>query len=232
MNLSLLVEILLHLINYIPVTLGLAAISMLFASMLGFCVMLVRLKKIPVLCHIADLYVLLGRALPTMIMLYIVFFALPIALMAFADATGTTIDLKHISPAIFAIIGLTLHTGAYLTETFRSAVQSIDPGQMEAALSVGMTWGQGFRRIIFWQAAVFALPLMANQFLNLIKGTAIAFMITVIELFGASNVLSAENNRYLEVYTVVALLYWGMSIVFERLFLTLENKLSYFKKGM
>jgi ABC-type amino acid transport system permease subunit len=102
---------------------------------------------------------------------------------------------------------------------------------MEAALSIGMTWWQGFHRIILRQAAVFAIPLMANQFLNLIKGTAIAFMITVMELFGAANVLSAENNRYLEVYIVVALMYWGVSVFFERLFLVIENKLAYFKKN-
>jgi len=57
-------------------------------------------------------------------------------------------------------------------------------------------------------------------------------MITVMELFGAANVLSASNNRYLEVYVVVALLYWGTSIIFEKIFLVTEDKLAFFKKGI
>lgn len=229
---SFLLEIFLKLIEYIPVTLGLAISSMFFASVLGLVVMLIRLKKIPFLSKLADAYVLLGRALPTMVILYIVFFALPIFLMIFSDTTGTKIDFNQIPATVFAVIGLTLHTGAYLTEAFRAAVQSVEKGQMEAAYSIGMTWWQGFYRIILRQAAVFAMPLMANQFLNLIKGTSIAFMITVMELFGAANVICADNNRYLEVYIVVAGIYWGMSILFEKLFLVIENRLAFFKKGV
>ena len=228
---SFLMEMFLKLIGYIPMTLGLAVTSMVFASVLGLFMMIVRMKKIPFLSKLADLYVLLGRALPTMVILYIVFFALPIALLIFSEKTGQKIEINQVPAVVFAVIGLTIHTGAYLTEVFRAAVQSVDKGQMEAAYSIGMTWWQGFYRIIFRQAAVFAMPLMANQFLNLIKSTSIAFMITVMELFGAANVICADNNRYLEVYIVVAFIYWGMSILFEKLFLVAEHKLAVFKKG-
>ncbi len=226
-----LMEIFWKLVGYIPMTLGLAITSMVLASVLGLFMLIIRMKKIPVLSKLADLYVLLGRALPTMIILYIVFFALPIALMIFAEKTGQKIEINQVPAVVFAVIGLTIHTGAYLTEVFRAAVQSVEKGQMEAAYSIGMTWWQGFYRIIFRQAAVFAMPLMANQFLNLIKNTSIAFMITVMELFGAANVICADNNRYLEVYIVVAFIYWGMSILFEKLFLVVEHKLAVFQKG-
>ena len=105
----------------------------------------------------------------------------------------------------------------------------MEKGQLEAAVACGMTWQQGFRRIILPQAAVFALPLLGNQFLTLLKGTSIAFMITVMELFGAANVLCSENNRYLEVYLVVALLYWAISAFFEKAFFVLEHKLAFLK---
>ena len=225
-------EMFLQLIRYLPVTLGLAAASMLLASLLGLVVMVIRMKKMPVLSRLAGLYVLLGRALPTMIVLYIVFFGLPVVLMLLAETTGVKIAFNQIPAVTFAVIGLTISTGAYLAEIFRAAVQSVDKGQMEAALSVGMTWWQGFCRIIFRQAAVFALPLMANQFLNLLKNTSIAFMITVMELFGAATVFSANNNRYLEIYIVVALMYWGLSIFFEKIFLVLEAKVAFFKRGI
>ncbi|HML32247.1 MULTISPECIES: amino acid ABC transporter permease [Sporomusa] len=225
-------EMFLQLIRYIPVTLGLAASSMLLASILGIMVMVIRIKRIPVLSRLADLYVLLGRALPTMIVLYIVFFGLPVALMLLSETTGRKIEFNQIPAMTFAVIGLTISTGAYLSEIFRAAVQSVDKGQMEAALSVGMTWWQGFCRILLRQAAVFALPLMANQFLNLLKNTSIAFMITVMELFGAATVLSASTNRYLEIYIVVSLIYWGMSIIFEKIFLVVEDKVAFFKRGI
>jgi len=230
-DLHFLMEMFFKLIGYIPMTLGLAVTSMVLASILGLFMMIVRMKKIPVLSKLVDLYVLLGRALPTMVILYIVFFALPIALLIFSEKTGQKIEINQVPAVVFAVMGLTIHTGAYLTEVFRAAVQSVDKGQLEAAYSIGMTWWQGFYRIIFRQAAVFAMPLLANQFLNLIKSTSIAFMITVMELFGAANVICADNNRYLEVYIVVALIYWGMSILFEKVFLVAEHKLAAFKKG-
>lgn len=226
-----LVEVFVHLLKYVPVTLELAVISMALSCLLGLVTLAVRMNRIPVLGRIAEAYVLIGRAMTTMIILYLVFYALPIGLTLFAGTMGKKADVSLLPAMLFAIIGLTLHTGAYLTEAFRAAVEAVDKGQMEAALSVGMSWRQAFLRIILPQAAVFAMPLMANQFLNLIKGTAIAFMITVMEMFGAANVLSANNNRYLEVYIVVTLMYWGMSVFFEKVFLVVETKLAFFKKG-
>lgn len=230
-DLYFLIEMFFKLIGYVPITLGLAITSMIFASLLGFCVMIIRIKKIFILSTLADAYVLLGRALPTMVILYIVFFAVPIFMMFFSETTGKNINFNQVPAIVFAIIGLAICTSAYLAEAFRAAVQSIDKGQMEAAYSVGMTWWQGFYRVVFRQAAVFAMPLMANQFLNLIKSTSIAFMITVMELFGAANVICSDNNRYLEVYIVVAFIYWAISLFFENLFLVAENKLAFFKDG-
>ena len=201
---------------------------MLLASLLGLAVMFLRWREVPVLGRLADVYVVVGRALPTLIVLYIVFFGLPVLLLLLSDGQAPS-GFNRIPPLVFAVLGLTLHAGAYLAEIFRTAVQSVDKGQLEAALSVGMTCRQGFCRIVLPQAAVLAMPLMANQFLGLIKGTSIAFMITVMELFGAASVLSSANNRYLEVYLAVALLYWLVSLFFERVFGLLERKLAFFK---
>lgn len=223
-------EVFFRLIAYLPMTLFLAIASMFFASLLALLLLYIRLQRVPFFSALADLYVLLARALPTMIVLYLVFFALPVLLLFYSEASGRQISINAVPAAFFAVIGLTLHTAAYLTENFRSAVSSVEKGQLEAALACGMTWRQAFFRILLPQAAVFAMPLAANQFLNLLKNTSIAFMITVMELFGAANVLSAENNQYLEVYLVLALMYWSISVLFERLFFLLEQKLSFFKR--
>lgn len=228
---SFMVDSFLSLLKYVPVTLLLAVVSMLLASLVGLACAVVLLRDIPILRRAVRLYLLLGRAIPTMVMLYIVYFGLPVLLMALTKQTGIATGYQHMPPMVFAILGLTLHTGAYLTEIFRAALLSVDNGQMEAALSVGMTWLEGFRRIVLRQAAVVAMPMMANQFLGLIKSTSIVFTITVIELLGAAKIASAEHYRYLETYLVVALIYWCTSLVFERLFWAAENKVGAFRKG-
>ena len=220
-----------EMLKFIPITLFLTLTSMFFASIIGLLSAVILLRNIPVLKQIAHVYLLIGRAIPTMVMLYLVYFGLPVLLMAFTEKTGINTGYQHIPPMVFAIIGLTFHTGAYLTEIFRAAILSVDKGQMEAALSIGMSWFQGFYRIVLKQAAVFAVPLIANEFLGLIKSTSIVFTITVIELLGAAKIASAENYRYLETYLVVAIIYWMISIIFEKIFLIAERRLGFFKKG-
>lgn len=217
-----------YLLDYVPVTLALAVGSMFLGSLLGLMVMFVRWRHVLVLGYLGTWYVVIGRALPTLIILYVVFFAFPVFLLYMNDGQVSE-RFNAIPPFLFALAGLTLHSGAYLAEVFRTAVQSVDKGQMEAALACGMTWSQGFRRIILPQAAVLAVPLMGNQFLSLIKNTSIAFMITVLEMFGAANYLSSISERYIEIYLALAALYWLVSIFFETLFRKLEIRLAVYK---
>jgi His/Glu/Gln/Arg/opine family amino acid ABC transporter permease subunit len=228
---SFMVQTFFEMLKFVPVTLFLSVVSMLLASVLGMASAVVQFKNIPVLKQISTVYLLICRAIPTMVMLYLVYFGLPLLLMVFTDKTGIDTGYQHVPPMAFAIVGLTIHTGAYLSEIFRAALLSVDKGQMEAALSIGMTWFQGFYRIVLRQAAVFAMPLLANEFLGLIKSTSVVFTITVIELLGGAKIACAENYRYLETYLVVAIIYWGISIIFEKLFLMAERKLGFFKKG-
>ncbi|MDU4216214.1 MAG: amino acid ABC transporter permease [Veillonella sp.] len=147
------------------------------------------------------------------------------------DQTGVHVPFEKVPATFVAVVGLTLHTGAYLSEIFRAALQSVPKGQMEAAQAIGMTWFQAFRRIVLPQATVFALPLFTNQFLNTMKSTSIVFVITVIELFGAAKLYTEENSQYFEAYIVVAGLFWVMGIVFEFIFHRLEIYASKYKRG-
>ena len=128
-----------YLLDYVPVTLALAVGSMLFGSLLGLAVMYIRWRNIPVLAKLGTWYVIIGRALPTLIVLYFVFFAFPIFLLYLNDGQISE-RFNAVPPILFALIGLTLHSGAYLAEAFRTAVHSVDKGQMEAALACGMPW--------------------------------------------------------------------------------------------
>lgn len=136
-----------YLIPYIPVTLSLAVVSMFFGCIIGLMVMFVRWRKIPVLSQLGTLYVVIGRAVPTLIILYVVFFAFPVFLMIANHGVVPT-QFNSIPALFFAMVGLSLHAGAYLAEIFRTAMNSVPKGQMEAALSIGMTWTQALKRII------------------------------------------------------------------------------------
>ncbi|MDD6570572.1 MAG: amino acid ABC transporter permease [Acidaminococcus sp.] len=216
---------------YVKVTLGLTLASVVLGALLGLVCCLVEVRKVPVLSQLAKLYVLVCRSLPNMVLLYLVYYGVPILLMALSREGNLPLHVEKVTALQIAVVGLTLHTGAYLTEIFRAAVQSIPAGQLEAAESIGMTWLQAYRRVILPQAAVFSLPLFANQFLSTMKSTSIVFVITVIELFGAAKLYCEDNSQYFEAYIAVACIYWVMGVVFEFLFDRLELRLGRYKRG-
>ncbi|MBB1208535.1 ABC transporter permease subunit, partial [Klebsiella pneumoniae] len=92
-----------------------------------------------------------------------------------------------------AIIGLSLKNAAYLAEIFRAALNSVDEGQLEACLSVGMTKSQAYRRIIFPQAVRNALPATGNTFIGLLKETSLAFTLGVMEMFAQGKMYASGN---------------------------------------
>lgn len=204
---------------------------MLLGTVLGLFSAVTQILRIPILQAVSRWYVLICRSLPNMVLLYLVYYGLPLLFLALYDNTQIHIPYEHVPAISVAVLGLGLHTGAYLSEVFRAAIQSVQEGQTDAARALGMTWIQTFKRVIFPQAAVFALPLFANQFLATMKSSSICFVITVVELFGAAKLYCEENSQYFEAYIVVAFLYWGMGIMFEFIFSRFEYSISRFKRG-
>lgn len=222
---------LLHIADYIVVTLEITLASVVMGSVLGLLSAVADIQQIPVAKHISRIFVAICRSLPNMILLYLVYYGLPLAFLGIEMRTGIHIPYEKVPAIVVAIVGLTLHTGAYLSEIFRAAVQSVPQGQWEAAISVGMTKVQAFRRVILPQAFVFALPLFTNQFLSTMKSTSIVFVITVVEVLGAAKLYVEENSAYFEAYIVVALVYWGLGILFELIFNTITQYVSRYRRG-
>ena len=118
--------------------------------------------------------------------------------------------LTSIDGVTAAIMGLTLHFSAYMAETIRAAILGVDRSQWEAAQSIGMTQLQMMRRIILPQAARVAAPTLVNYFIDMIKGTSLAFTLGVTELMGAAQKEAAGSFLYFEAFLVVAIIYWAM----------------------
>lgn len=121
-------------------------------------------------------------------------------------------------------IVMSLNMGAFMSESIRGALLSVDEGQKEAAYSLGMTNFQLVTRIVIPQAVRIALPPLFNDVINLIKMTSLAFMLGVPDVMGAAKIEGARTFRYFEIYAAVMLIYWVIIFVLGILHKLLEKK--------
>lgn len=210
------------LLPYLTVTLVVGVTSILTGSILGMLLAWAKLSGHKVIRALADGYTYIIRCTPSIVLLFIVFYGLP----KFMEAEFG-IDLDDLSRAVFVIITFTLLFGTYVSEVFRSAYETVDKGQYEAAVTIGLSPKQAFFRVMLPQAAVIALPNFGNSVINLMKESALAYTIGLIDLLGRTNLIIAKNyGAYgIELYVACLLIYWGLSLVIEQAFLRMESYL-------
>jgi len=214
-----------ELLKYLPTTLELAALSMLIGLVLGLLLAIIRIKKIPVLRQIAAFYISIIRGTPAIVQLYIAYFGIPMFLKYMNLHYGTSFDISAFPGFACAVFAMGLNESAYNAETIRAALSSVDRGQIEAACAVGMTYPQALRRIILPEAMTVALPGLGNSFIGLIKGTSLAFTCAVVEMTAQGKILGGRNYRYFEVYVSLAIIYWAVTIIVERILKLIEKRL-------
>ncbi|WIL34664.1 amino acid ABC transporter permease [Bacillus stercoris] len=195
------------LIQALPITLLMAIEAMIFAIIGGLILALITKNKIPVLHQLSKLYISFFRGVPTLVQLFLIYYGLPQLFPEMSKMTALTA----------AIIGLSLKNAAYLAEIFRAALNSVDDGQLEACLSVGMTKFQAYRRIILPQAIRNAIPATGNTFIGLLKETSLAFTLGVMEMFAQGKMYASGNLKYFETYLAVAIVYWVLTIIYSML---------------
>lgn len=194
-------------------TMIITLVSMSFGLIIGLFVALARLTGNFMLVKLAKAYVSIIRGTPVLVQIFIIYFGLP--------------DVGIILPPLTAaFISLSINIGAYLSETFRGAILSIPKGQMEAAMSIGMTHFQAMRRIILPQAVRVAIPPMGNTFIGMLKETSLVSIITVTELLRASQLLISKHLVVMPFYIAIAFMYWLMSTLFSTILGHIEAKLS------
>lgn len=133
---------------------------------------------------------------------------------------------KSMSPIWHAIICLSLAYSAYMSETIRGAILSVDKGQMEGCLSIGMTYFQAMRRIILPQALHYVVPPLSNNFLEVFKGTSLASMVGITEMMLKAKMMSSKDLRFMETYLAVLFIYWAINIIFTIIQKYIETHLS------
>ncbi len=212
-----------------PMTLLIATVAMLVGMAIGFSLTLCRMYKVPILNRLAILYISFIRGTPILVQIYVTFFGIQFHFQLVTQAIGWNASLGSIPSLLYAFAAFSINAGAFLSETIRSALSSVEAGQMEAAYSVGLSTVQAMRRIVIPQALVSALPNLGNAFLLLIKGSSLAFTVMVVEILSAAKIEAGAGYRYTENFVVASIIYWGMCFVFEKVFVLLENRLKRYK---
>lgn len=210
-----------QLLPFLSVTLAIMLATVFFGGILGFILAFCKLKG-RVSAKIAQAYIYIIRCIPSIVMLFMVYYGLPKFLLIF------NIDINNYDRAFFVILTFSLLFAASMAEVFRTAYIAIDKGQTEAALSIGLTPLQAFIRIVFPQALVVALPNFTNALVNLMKEGALAYTIGLIDLMGKGDLIIYNNQGAynLETYIALSLIYWAMTIIIEKTFMHLEMRFS------
>ena len=195
------------------VTLELSLTSMACALVLGLLAAMGRLSgktwiEWPLLA-----YVEVWRDVPLIVQLMVIYFTLP--------------EVGVVLPGFWAgIVGLSLNLGAYLSEVFRAAILSVDAGQRAAGLSIGMSRAMVYRRVVLPQAFRIAVPTIGGYFIALLKDSSLVSFIAVNELLRNGTIVIANTFRSMEVYMMVAMIYFVLSFAASRLVRWLERHLT------
>lgn len=207
------------------ITIYVTVLSFLFTLGSGLLGGLGRLSKNRVISGIASLYVELVRGIPLMVQLIWWYFAFPAVLQSFGRQYGIAVlGTYQANPNAMAIIGLTFCYGAYMSEIYRAGIQSIPPGQMEAARSLGMNYFQAMRYIILPQAIRVILPPVGNEFIALLKDSSLVSVVAVTDLTRRGREFMATNFNPIEVWSFVALIYLIMTLMSARAVNSIENR--------
>jgi glutamine transport system permease protein len=202
------------LLSGVKLTVIITICGLLFGFMLGAAVGLMKLSRSLPVRKLAGTYVEAIRGTPLIVQVMFLYFGVPMAVG------------MRIRPVTAGIIAIAVNSGAYIAEIVRGAVQSIDPGQIEAGRSIGLTRTQTMRYIIWPQAFRRMIPPLGNQFIISLKDTSLLVVIGVAELTRVGQEIIAVNFRAFEVWLTVGVVYLMMTLTIARLLRLAEDRLA------
>jgi L-cystine transport system permease protein len=206
----------------LPLTLMIAFTALGAGLVLGMALTLCKISRFRRTAACVNVCTAVIRGIPTIVLLFLSYFGLPGLFLVFG------IDINGWNKIVFAIIALVLEISAVASELFRSAYLSLEKGQLDAALSIGMNRFQRIRRIIVPQALRVVLPNIGNLLISQFQNTALVYSLGIIDIIGKLNILNTNSfgGKTFELYAAAALLYWLVCVVFSFGFRLLEKHLS------
>jgi polar amino acid transport system permease protein len=211
----------------INVTIVTAIVAYAIAILLGLITGIGRISRNPILNNIATFYVEFIRGVPMLVLIFFIALVGVPTVIEWLNAIGfTALSTKDVPNEVRAVIALSITYGAFLAEIFRAGIQSITKGQMEAARSLGMSYGQAMRYVILPQAVRNVLPALGNDFVAMVKDSSLVSLLAVGDITYKTKLYSGTSFRFREGYTILALFYLLMTVVLSRLMNIVERRMS------
>jgi polar amino acid transport system permease protein len=218
-------NILLFVRDGLVVTVFVTITAFIFTLILGMFGGLGRLSRNRIIYGISSLYVELLRGIPLLVQLIWWYFAFPVVVQQIGRSLNIPALANYQANAIFiAVVGLVVCYGAYMSEIYRAGIQSVPKGQVEAARSLGLSYVQTMRHVVFPQAFRVILPPVGNEFIALLKDSSLVSVVAVADLTRRGREFMATHFNPIEVWTMVALLYLVMTLFSARMVSWMEKK--------
>ncbi len=194
---KLIFETLPYVLKGIPYTLGIALVSFLIGNIIAIILTILLERAVAPIRYVIRFYVSFLRGIPMIVLLFLFYFGLPIQL--------TAIEASCLS--------FSLSSSAFLTEIYRGALAGVDVGQRDAGYSLGFTYSQLMRKVVFPQAFVTAVPALGNVAMDVLKGTSLTAMISVPDIFQLAKIVGGRKFDFFSMYILVGVLYWLMCLL-------------------
>lgn len=210
-DLGLMWESLPFLLSGLSYTLGIAITSFLAGNFLGILLTFLGLLRSRWVKAFVRFYLSFFRGVPALVLLFLLYFGLPYQLPALAAA----------------ILCFTLTSSAFIGEIYRGSIAGVEEGQWDAAYALGFNFTQVMRLIILPQAFRISIPALSNVAMDLLKGTSLAAMITIPDVFQKAKIVGGRTFDYMSMYVLVAIIYWLLCIGIGALQKHLERRIAH-----
>ena len=224
MDLDYIAKTFLETLKGVPTTLIIMIVAMILSFLPALFLALGQIYKVKGVRTFSLVYLAFIRATPPILLILFFYSLFPSLLNQFLKSIGSDVDIFKLNPIYYAFIIYSLMTTGSLSEILRSAILTVDKGQLEAAQAIGLTTSQAYVRIVFPQALQSALPNLANLVINIVKGTSLVFVMTIKDITAIARVEASYGYQYFESYFVIFLQYilicgliqWGFSLLEKR----------------
>lgn len=239
MDLDYITKTFLETLKGVPTTLIIMIVAMVLSFVPALFLALGQIYKVKGVRTFSIVYLAFIRATPPILLILFFYSLFPSLLNQFLKSIGSDVDIFKLNPIYYAFIIYSLMTTGSLSEILRSAILTVDKGQLEAAQAIGLSTSQAYVRIVFPQALRSALPNLANLVINIVKGTSLVFVMTIKDITAIARVEASYGYQYFESYFVIFLQYilicgliqWGFSLL-EKRYIRREKRQVAFTAGL
>lgn len=211
LNFELMVKSIPYILLGLPYTLGISLVTFILGNIFGILITALGMVPNKIVKKIVRIYISFIRGVPALVILFILYFGLPYQLSAL---TAT-------------IICFTLTSSAFVSEIYRGAITGVDNGQWDAAYTLDLGFSTTMIKVVLPQAIRISIPSLGNVAMDLLKGTSLAAMITIPDIFQRAKIVGGRSFDYMSMYILIALIYWGLCILIELIQKRIEKKSDY-----